>query len=320
MTISAKIIADSISEQGIRLTTMQLRYPRFIHAEFMTHRVFSRNASSSRAIPVERLIEDVIRDTAMPLHWGKNQPGMQAREEHDAPLYLSANHPDPDYRYGKTSKIDAWNRARDNAIQMARHYDRAGYHKQIVNRLLEPFAHINVLVTATEYGNFFALRDHPDAQPEIMVLAQAMKVAMGQSTPLLLKPGQWHLPYVGDNPEAPEDDALADRITHNGVLRVHPRPEQIRDGLLKLSVARCARVSYLTHEGKIPTIDADLALYDKLLASVPLHASPAEHQATPDTFGKDYVGEWDNAEVHGNLKGWIQFRKTLAGENQAAPV
>lgn len=141
MTISAIVIADTISPAGKRITTLQLRYPRMVHSEFMTHRVFSRNASSSRAIPVERLIEDVLRDTAMPIHWGKNQPGMQARKKHDAPVLLDGTF---------VSNENAWLAARDQAIEAARAFTKAGYHKQIVNRLLEPFAHINVVVTATE--------------------------------------------------------------------------------------------------------------------------------------------------------------------------
>ncbi len=320
MTIMAKIIADSVSEQGIRLTTIQLRYPRFIHAEFLTHRVFSRNASSSRAIPVERVIEDIINDTAMPIHWGKNQPGMQAREEHRAGVRFD------EYRrimigsgqdYAKVSDFldreDAWFEARNHAVTLARAFAAAGYHKQIVNRLLEPFAHINVLVSATEYSNFFALRDHPDAQPEIQVLAAQMKDAMEHSTPKTMKPGEWHLPYV-----TPDDCfEIVDRITGNGVLRVKPTQDQINEYGVRLSVARCARVSYLTVEGKKPTIEADLALYDRLLAGVPLHASPAEHQATPDVFTNDqfYTG-YEKPSLHGNFSGWIQYRKTLPGECQ----
>jgi hypothetical protein len=322
MTISAKIIADSISyHQGIRLTTMQLRYPRFIHAEFMTHRVFSRNASSSRAIPVERLIEDVIRDTAMPLHWGKNQPGMQAREEHNALIRidgLDIRNGDP--AHCNATAPEAWNMARDKAISIARAFNAAGYHKQIVNRLLEPFSHINVLVTATEYDNFFALRDHPDAQPEIRVLAQEMRTAMMNSTVKVLHPGQWHLPYV-----TPQDWETIWSIVGR---------ETVGDGkatelALKLSVPRCASLSYKTVDGQDMTPERATKLYDQLLSAVPLHASPAEHQATPDTGAVCYDAskgpsarkpffQWDNPHKHGNLKGWIQFRKTLAGENQAA--
>lgn len=278
MTITAKIIADSISEDDVRITTLQLRYPRFIHSEFMTHRVFSRNASSSRAIPVERLIEDIERETAMPIHWGKNQPGMQAREEHDEELKIDAYLP-------KYSKIDAWIRARNNAIEVARAFHNAGYHKQIVNRLLEPFSHINVVVTSTEWENFFKLRRHPDAQPEIKVLADVMYDVIQQSKPYLIYNKEWHLPY----------------ITENG-LEI--------EKAIKCSVARCARVSYLTHEGKPTNIENDLLLYERLINAIPPHMSPAEHQATPDKFLYDVV-MWNQPTLHGNFIGWKQYRKVI---------
>lgn len=301
MTITAKIIADSISPDNIRLTTLQLRYPRFIHSEFMTHRLFSRNASSSRAVPVAKLIEDILQDTAMPIFWGKNQPGMQAREEcnedvcwrSDCPCYANI---------GK--REEAWFVARDRAIESAKEFHNAGYHKQIVNRLLEPFSHINVVCTATQWSNFFKLRDHEDAQPEIRELAVQMKNAMRYSEPVKLEYGQWHLPYVK------EEEII--EYSEKGVIE-----GSIFDELIKLSVARCARVSYLTHDQKEPNVKADLKLYDRLLGSQPIHASPAEHQATPDqkmTFGT--IDKWYNSHQHGNFEGWIQFRKTLKNECQ----
>lgn len=298
MTISAKIIADSRSEYS-RLTSLQLRYPRFIHAEFMTHRVFSRNASSSRAIPVERLIADVLADTAMPMHWGANQKGMQAESECNEQVIVGFG--SDDYAFG--TREEAWREARDRAIEMAKSFNTAGYHKQIVNRLLEPFSHINVLVSSTEWENFFQLRDHPDAQPEIQVLARAIKKAMAENTPKLLQPGEWHLPYVTDEDygweyQCLEGDTPKHFATHSN------------EDLIKISCARCARVSYLTHDGKQPSIESDLKLYDRLVGSVPLHASPAEHVATPD--GRySFAGEWHNSDQHGNFKGWRQHRKML---------
>ncbi|MGO7308797.1 FAD-dependent thymidylate synthase [Rhizobium ruizarguesonis] len=283
MTISAKIIADSIAGHH-RLTTLQLRYPRFIHAEFMTHRVFSRNASSSRAIPVQRLIQDIIDDTARPLHWGKNEPGMQAREEHDSPIYIHDR--EGDVLAEDLTHVQAWNFARDQAIAVARAFDEAGYHKQIVNRLLEPFSHINVLVSATDWDNFFQLRDHPDAQPEIQVLAQQIKAAMAESKPNKLYADQWHLPYVADNDKEVFDFGLKHNL---GLIEV----------ARKVSVARCARVSYRTHDGRRTTVEEDVALHDKLVVAEPLHASPAEHQATPTGMR------------HRNFNGWKQYRVSL---------
>lgn len=246
MTITAKVIADSVADGCPRLTTMQLRYPRFIHSEVMTHRAFSRNASSSRAIPVERLIHDVLDDPAIPIYWGSNKPGMQAGEE-------------------LPSGDRVWLMQRDAAIYGARHLAEMGYHKQIVNRILEPFAHINVLVTATAdaYAHFFALRDHPDAQPEIAALARAMREAMAGSEPTKLTL-EWHTPYV--------------EIDHQHLCMNSSDAER----LMKISAARCASVSYKTVDGNPMTVDEALAIYDKLSGSDPIHASPFEHIARPD--------------------------------------
>jgi thymidylate synthase ThyX len=289
MTITAKVICDSISTDGIRLSTLQLRYPKFIHAEFMTHRVFSRNASSSRAIPVERLIKDVMNDPAYPTSFGRNKRGMQAGEEIDELIEYDG--------LGKLSCREVWDLAREDAVGSAKIFARAGVHKQVVNRLLEPFCHINVVVTATEWDNFLALRCHPDAQPEMQDLAMKMREALNASDPQLLRQGEWHLPY------APSDDGCGHKIKWDEIL----------DNVviaIQVSVARCARVSYLTQDGRIPTIEEDLALYDRLVGSRPLHASPAEHQATPDPME-------ERPDLHGNLRGWCQFRKMLSWECQA---
>lgn len=283
MTITVTVIADSISEQSIRLTTFQLRYPRFIHAELMTHRMFSRNASSSRAIPVERMIEDLRRDPAMPVYWGSNQKGMQAGEELAGDELQQVQH--------------WWLSAMHQAIGHAQHMIDNGLHKQIANRILEPWAHINVVVTATDYANFYALRRHKDAQPEIKALADAMWDAQQASEPVLLKPGDWHLPFITNNDRS---------YVYNN-----------KEALLRTSVARCARVSYLTHDGRQTTIEEDVALYDRLVGSMPLHASPAEHQATPDTPEREFQGGgyvWNHDYQHGNFTGWRQYRRMLPGE------
>lgn len=295
MTITAQVIADSMSADGHRLTTMQLKYPRMIHSEFMTHRQFSRNASSSRAIPVAKQISEIIRDTAMPIHWGKNQKGMQADGE-TRELIMGI----VDCNFQGMTSTEAWIVARDRAIEVAEAFDRAGYHKQIVNRLLEPFAHINVVVTATEFSNFFALRCHKDAQPEMRELAEQMKLAMDQSDPEFLEFGEWHLPYIRREEKVKTDHAT----------------------LLQCSVARCARVSYLTHEFKTPTMEQDLVLYKQLVGSHPMHASPAEHQGTPDKLlytdidANQTTWAWERPHLHGNFDGFIQYRKMLPGECQ----
>lgn len=283
MTITAIIVADSISEEGKRITTLQLRYPKFIHGEFMTHRVFSRNAASSRAIPIERVIKDVLDDPAMPVHWGKNQKGMQADEELTPEQIADLE--------------QEWLAARDDAVFHADRLMKRGLHKQIANRVLEPFFHINTLVTSTEWDNFFELRCHKDAQPEMRVLAEEIRTAMTNSTPCLLSKDDWHLPYV-------TDDELHE-CAHYGI--------DLMD-MVKLSVARCARVSYLTQDGRTPTTEEDLALYHRLVVAEPLHASPAEHQATPDAYNlaSDLVyPTWRAVEHHRNFVGWKQYRSML---------
>jgi thymidylate synthase ThyX len=271
----AKVIEDSTTTLGKRITTMQLRYPRFIHAEMMTHRVFSRNASSSRAIPVTKMLEQVRNEPAMPIHWGQNQPGMQADQE------LC----DQNKRIAQVYWIEAAKRAADTAQQM----NEMGLHKQVANRILEPFQFISVVVTATEWENFFKLRDHTDAQPEIKYLAQMMKAAMSESIPtvrfhsmfLTANVESWHLPYVTQK----------ERLDYKFETTM----------LAKVSSARCARVSYLTHEGKAPDIAKDLDLYDRLVGSEPIHASPTEHPAE--------VARQDSADTcYKNFRGWVQHR------------
>ena len=276
MTITAKVIKDSVSSAGIRLITLQLCYPRFIHAEFMTHRVFSRNASSSRAIPVAKMIEQVKTNPAMPIHWGKNQPGLQANEQLTGDELVATQ--------------NLWLRAANKAADVAEQMMLCGAHKQVANRILEPFQHIHVVVTATEWKNFFDLRCHPDAQPEIRELATQMLGVINASSPNFAFIDEWHLPYVTQE----EHEKF--------------KPE----ALLKISVARCARVSYLKHDGTDSDPQEDIALHDKLVVAKPIHASPAEHQATPDFMEEhEYGKRWACSNLHGNFRGWIQYRKKI---------
>ena len=181
--ITAKVIADSISDHGIRLTTLELEYPRFILAEFNTHRVFSRNSASSRAIPVKKMIENVLHNPAFFESVGKNQAGMQATEEVDPDLC-------------RAFEIE-WNELARIAAKYTERWAGYGIHKQVANRALEPWMHTRTLVTSTEWGNFFELRDHPDAQPEMQTLARRIRGAMANSDPEYIRhDGSWHLPYV----------------------------------------------------------------------------------------------------------------------------
>lgn len=297
---SAIIVADSISPLGVRLTTFQLRYWRPIHSELMTHRVFSRNAGSSRARPSAKIIEQVRTEPWGPIHWGANQAGMQAQEELNDLDTASAR--------------AAWRMAAKDAADRAEQMCEISVHKQIVNRLLEPFTYIDVLVTATDFANWFALRDHPDAQPEIQELARLMKFAYQQTLPKSVYFGDWHLPYITE-----EDWKAAERKCQEGrITRDMPRYSEKLEIVRKVSVARCARVSYKAFDGNVAPLEEDLKLFDRLLVSQPLHASPAEHQATPDDMVPNPVvlGDeiWANPEYHGNFHGWCQYRKFIPNE------
>ena len=300
MTISAKIIADSETADGVRVTTFLLRYPRFIHSELMTHRLFSRNASSSRAIPVLKIIEDIRRDPAMPVHWGKNQSGMQAKEEMSG--------------WKKWAMKKLWIGGMYLMTAVAKVASKLGAHKQIVNRLIEPWSHITVVVTSTNYTNFFALRSHPDAQPEIKVLSDLMKECYYKSMPLVLKDGDWHLPFIR-NSDREAAAAYLLTVDHKKyeMKRALVFIPALTSLLIRVSVSRCARTSYTLHDGKETTFEADIGLYDRLLSSKPLHASPAEHQCTPDY---KRMHNWATPAFHGNLEGVIQYRKLLDGEFQ----
>ncbi|HET8687071.1 MAG TPA: FAD-dependent thymidylate synthase, partial [Methanosarcina sp.] len=226
---SAKIIADSICD-GKRITTFELEYPRFVHAEFMTHRLFSRNAASSRAIPVSRMLELVTERPATFVHWGKNQAGMQANEEMDEVTRAGAK--------------EHWRRAALQASHIAESLSILGAHKQIVNRLLEPFQMMKVVCTATEWDNFLYLRNHKDAQPEIHELASVMWEAMKKSTPEELFPGEWHTPYVdharrGESALCP-NELLYCKLDEMGLVTEWLTKEEA----LIVSASCCAQVSY----------------------------------------------------------------------------
>lgn len=306
--ISATIVADSISEDGKQITTYELEYPRFIHSEFMTHRLFSRNAASSRAIPVNKMIEHVENNTAMPIHWGKNQPGMQAREE--LPEICERSVPYTP-RLDEIPRERFWLRVRDTAVYFANEYHKLNAHKQIVNRLLEPFQFIKVVCTATEFDNFFWLRKHPDAQPEIAELAKVMWEAREQSEPMLLKAGEWHVPYVNYSSD------VGYYLMKDGC-----HVELTLEDAIKVSASCCAQVSYRLADN---SLEKAKKIYDMLVESKPVHASPFEHQATPMEipsirsvggviFPEDGQTHIDSQENYwsGNFKGWIQHRQLIA--------
>lgn len=301
--------------------TIRLRYPRIIHGEIMTHRVFSRNARSSRAVPVRTMLLETTTIPFIPWHWGANQKGMQASEECNETVWIqSALMPLNGYAYGHSSdwdgeitektgvlREDAWLIARDRAVQSAEAFMDAGYHKQNVNRLLEPFSWIDTLITATDWENFLHLRDHKDAEPHLQDLARLVKQAIEECDIHQLDFGQWHLPYI-----TAEDIkwAVSECEAHQG-------PSEI-DLLAPLSAARCARISYKPFDGDA-SYDAEMKRYNSLVTSERIHASPLEHQAKADVKVPHYeiagdLEDWKDKKLHGNLRGFIQFRKTIDGE------
>jgi thymidylate synthase ThyX len=258
---SARVLLDSVSPAGVRLTTLEVTFPRFVLAEFNTHRMFSRNSASSRAVPTSKLLERVETDPVLPLEWGRNKAGMSADDLLSPEEESQARH--------------VWLSARDGAVARARELVELKVHKQELNRVLEPFLWHTVIVTATEWENFFALRCAPTAQPEIRAAAVRMRDALAAGTPAPVALGAWHVPLVQ-----------------------HDERQLPLDLQKKISAARCARVSYLTHEGK-REIEKDVALYERLRHD--RHLSPFEHVATPTP----------DTDFHANFRGWVQMRQEI---------
>jgi hypothetical protein len=291
MSYDAKIVLDSVGPNGARATTFELTMPRIVLAEFNTHRMFSRNAASSRAIPVEKLLKRIEDDPMLPVFWGKNQSGMQAAEE----LTGEAR---------ERAQVE-WLLMRDYAVSSARALagPAINLHKQIANRIVEPWMFTTVVVTATEWDNAWGLRVDPQAQPEFEKVMHKAYDLYKNSDPRTLASGEWHLPYVTGNDE--------------GILIAVGCTEE---ELCLISTGRCARVSYLTHDGVRDPL-ADIALpKDRLIPSG--HMSPLEHPLQAMT-----ALEWEECAMVaalawiqkrvpvGNVWGFRQFRKTFKNEH-----
>ena len=281
--ITAIVIADSICN-GIRITTLELEYPRFIHAEFMTHRMLSKSCASSRAIPVDVMHRSITDNPAMPVYWGKNQTGMQASEE------LGPN----EIKEAKRR----WLKASGDALQSARILLDIGLHKQISNRVTEAFQMMKTVVTATEWANLLYLRDHQDAQPEFRELARKIKLAMALSIPVNLDPGEWHLPYVKD------------------YLTI--------DAALMISASCCAQVSYRKSDDsleKAKMIYDRLVKSEGPMHASPLehqaramkftHAIPGNPWEDGMTHIRKDMSLWS-----ANFRGWVQYRQTIEGNTK----
>ncbi len=314
--ITVKVIADSISESGKRMTSFELEYPRFLHCELLTHRMLSKNCSSSRAIPIEKMIEYTTNNIAMPVFWGKKKSGMKATEELEDPyiykLWLDAYH---------------------SAVEHLEGMNDAKLHKQIANRVIEPFQLMKVVLSATDLDNFFNLRLHQDTLPEFVMLVQKMYEAIQENQPVQLRAGEWHLPYVKisqghlveDSYYYIEDIDTTDSETNGYVYEV---PLSLDEAKM-LSVASCASVSYRTES---LTLERAEAIFNMLVTAKVVHSSPLEHQATPIKKSHyeegdikninlgGYVSTWEKGITHikrngdlcsGNLTGFIQYRHLI---------
>jgi hypothetical protein len=294
--ITAKIIADSISPEHVRMTTMEIEYPRFILAELNTHRMLSKNSASSRAIPVKAMHEHILSSPAEPVYWGKNQAGMQAKEELTGTDYTDAKF--------------IWQRAMQDALHWSGGLaNRLQLHKQIANRITEPWMTMKTVISGTEWRNFWWLRCHADAQPEIHELAIKMRDEYIKSTPVRLVPGEWHVPYVNTY----RDDRGGLQYLDSNDTNISTEEARI------ISASCCAQVSYRKNDDSFEKAEK---IFNQLIQSQPCHASPVEHQATPmqrpDCFADLGTTHIDRAGQawSGNLKGWIQHRKLIQGEAQ----
>lgn len=321
--ITATVLAYSISSAGKKLITWEIEYPRLILAELNTHRQLSRNSYSSRAVPFMKMLDQLNGE---PVRFGANQTGMQDKGEDftatvDVGPSMGVSHP------FLASPKEAWNVAKVNAINVAKAFFDAGYHKQVYNRLMEPWQMQKTVLSATEVDNFFWLRDDDAADPTIRELARVMREAMDTSTPQLLGHREWHLPYVDVKRTEDGDQQFYIEVEDEyGVLHTSLSLEQA----IKVSCARCAAVSY-RNEGY--DLAKSLEVYDRLVGSDRKHASAFEHQGTPIGASKGaYLNAmdprtWVPGVTHmdrslklwsGNFQGWIQYRKLIPGECYSA--
>lgn len=323
-----KVIADSISPSMKRIVTYAVRFPRFILAEVNTHRCFSRNSASSRAIPLKTFLKMVQEQPYIPIFWGKNQKGMQSGAELSTSEKMVATKvwlQTRDFLCAQCEKLGSdavyVNENGDLLLETSdgtRWCDRNGLiynederyqlnvHKETVNRLLEPFMWHTALITSTEWANFFALRTHPKSSPAFRIIACLMADAYKEHNPKSLEVDEWHLPYADD--ASTWNEAIA---YGSSQCTKTPSVAYVNEIKLKISAGRCARLSYLTQEG-IRAVEHDIRLHDDLVLRQgdpsldPAHGSPLEHQAQAMAYPHFKSGNFD---------GWRQYRKMIAHEN-----
>jgi hypothetical protein len=288
MGIRAKIIADSIGPANIRLTTWELTYHRMFHAEVMTYCMWSRNAASSRAIPIAKMRERIKKDPAMPVYWGANQKGMEAQTSLVG--------------WRKRAAVLVWLLGCRAALAISWLLMKIGVHKQIANRVTEPWMYITTIVTADQYAlaNMWHQRDHHAAQPEFRRLARLMWAAYNLNKPRALGPNEWHLPFITFDDEVDAQEIAVAEGAHVQKNLVGRTDEILR----QVSVGRVARTSYLNHNG-VRDLKEDMALHDRLLTAKPGHMSPFEHIARALTV----------PATQAKLHGWTPYRMMLPNEN-----
>ena len=303
--ITAKVVCDSISEQGVRLTTFEIEYPRIVMSEFNTHRSLSKNSSSSRAIPIQRMLDQIESNMAIPIYWGKNKSGMQAVEEVS--------------KFDEAKSVLNWERSFNYTKERVLDMVDIGLHKQVPNRLTEPFQMMKVVVTGTDWDNFFNLRIHPDSQPEICMLAYEIYKAMEESYPVKLKAGDWHLPYVGFEYWGDDPKYFITKVSNDDDQSYGMKYEEYLslEDAIKISASCCAQVSYRNTDMSLEKADK---IFNMLIKSDVLHASCFEHLATPIRSQEGLINGWDFGITHqnksgqlfsGNLRGWISYRQQL---------
>ena len=300
--IKARVVADSISPLGHRITTVEVEAPRIILAEMNTHHDLMKNCSSTRAITLQKAIEQIELNGFEPVYWGKKKAGMAATEEIETV---------------NTAK-SLWRASKRLSIQTVGLLDDNEVHKQIAGRLLEPFQMVKQLLTGTNWNNFFNLRIHPTAQPEILMLAYKIYKAIEASIPMKLVSGEWHLPYV-----ITTRDNLGN-IMYVDSLRETHYVEYSLDEAKRISASCCAQTSYRNTDESLEKADS---VFDKLVNTDVVHASPTEHQATPVKqtcyvlgINKLHPDTWEDGVTHmnrngamcsGAFTGWIQHRHLI---------
>lgn len=328
--VSATILADSISPQGIRLVTYEITYPRMVLAELNTHGMLCVASASSRAIPFAKMGKQL---TARPIRFGEANPGMQDKGvDYDKLVegrqVSNCGNPGWTEFYEAHNPDEAWEMAKKDALFWAEAFYKAGYHKQVYNRLTEPFQMMKTVLSGTELENFFWLRKHGAADPSLAELARVMFEAREASKPVLLQPGEWHLPYL--------DVTFTDMGPHGLVQTFWVNGDVVSlENAIKVSAARCAAVSFRNEDYGL---EKCLEVYERLVGDDRKHASSFQHQGTPMKEAKWVLGDniedeinvpvnpdsWEqgisHADRQGNLwsaqfKGWIMQRKLIPGEN-----